>query len=444
MALPLALATLPGVHAVADPAADYAPRPLTATELDDVVAPVALYPDVVLDSLLPATTVPADVAAASEFVAAQDGSVTSAPAGSAWDPSVVALLQFPDVLRWMGENPAWVERTGFAVSTQQADVLAAVQRYRATARDAGVLASNAYETVTVSPQAQIVIVPARVDVVYVPVYDPWLLRQPYAYSPQVPFFQAWFSFSFGDFGYWSRHRIFWGAGIYEYGDPWWSVSWRSGAADWGTGRPSRWGATHRADQPWHQSGWSTSTGYARPTTFRAASGRTAGSRTVRVAPPDSRTSARTTRGTGDRPSRSTGLRQPSAPAAPITRWRGQSDPAPTPRVATPRSTPRAVAPSPAPRLVTPTPGVAPRGTVNGWIRRGNRSLERGTRTATPIAPQPRVAPAPRIAPESRATPAPRATPRVRAFPRPAPTTPAVDGARARTNANRGRRSLNGS
>src|SRR5204863_3705662 len=136
---------------LADPAAPAAPAPLSQAQLDELVAPVALYPDVVLDSLLPATSSPADVAAAARYAASSNGTLSAAPAGTAWDKSVVALLQFPDLLKWLGDNPDWVEQMGFAISTQQADVLAAIQRYRAKAKGAGALASNQYETVTVEP-----------------------------------------------------------------------------------------------------------------------------------------------------------------------------------------------------------------------------------------------------------------------------------------------------
>src|SRR5262245_57086081 len=75
--------------------------PLTAQQLDELVAPVALYPDPLLNSLLPATTAPEDIKVAAQFVAARGGAVAEAPDDVNWEPSVVALLQFPDVLKWM-------------------------------------------------------------------------------------------------------------------------------------------------------------------------------------------------------------------------------------------------------------------------------------------------------------------------------------------------------
>ena len=438
-----------GSPLAADP--EPAPAPLSASQLDELVAPVALYPDVVLDSLLPACTVPEDVTAASAYLTAQGGAASAAPEGATWEPSVVAMLQFPDVLQWMGENPAWVERLGFAVTMQQGEVLAAIQRYRSTAQAAGVLASNAYTNVTPGPGTTIVISPASPSVVYVPVYDPWLLRGPYAYSPAVPFFSAWFSFSFGNVGFWSRHRIFWGSGIYGYGDAWWYGSWRSGAADWGTSRPTRWASPYRSSQPWARSGW-TASGASRPGSYR-----TARSRSVYVSPPRGRTSTRTPRDAGAQTPGTPRWTQPVAPAAPITRWGRSGRTSRSPGYVAPRAAPRVVAPDPVPRVVSPPSVVPGRGTVNGWRRRGSDSLGGGTRAvprtapvapAPRIAPAPRPAPAPRVAPAPRPAPAPRAVPvprtdvpRVRSFP-PTRSAPAdVDGRRTRADGQRGRRSL---
>src|SRR5262245_23901533 len=85
-----------------------APSLYTAAQLKELVGPVALYPDVVLANLLPATTVPTDVLAAARYVEQQGGKTAAVPPGTTWDQSVQALLQFPDVLRWMSENLDWL------------------------------------------------------------------------------------------------------------------------------------------------------------------------------------------------------------------------------------------------------------------------------------------------------------------------------------------------
>ncbi len=432
----LPLASFGGRHAAGAPD-EAAPviTLLSAVELDDLVAPVALYPDVVLDSLLPATVAPTDVAAAAVFAASQGGGVAAAPEGAAWDPSLVAMLQFPDVLQWMGDNGPWVEQMGFAVTMQQADVLVAIQRYRTTARTAGVLVTNPYTTVTVDPATVILIESTRPDVIYVPVYDPWLLRRPYIVSA-TPFFQTWFTFSFGGSGSWSRNRIFWGVGIYGYGDSYWPSLSRHRASDWGTNRPSRWMASRRGDQPWTRAGWNSSERVRPGTPRRVTSGNT--NRTVYVSPPRSRSASRA----NVRPGATGGSnwRQPVAPAAPITRWRRSETPTVPPTPApTPR--PRAIAPVPAPRVGTPTPGVVDRRTVNGWGRRGRGSLEGGARVA-PGASVPNV-PTPRVV-RTPAAPPRAALPHVRSLPTPRPKPPTTDGARARVYRKRGHQSLSGS
>ncbi len=459
-----AFALFAGPSADAAPDDLAAPMPLTTVELDQLVAPVALYPDEVLDALLPATTAPSDVAAAAVFVGDADVAIAAAPAGTSWDVSVVALLQFPEVVRWMGENPAWVERTGYAVAMQQADLLAAVQRYRARAQTAGALVSNDRLVVVGSPQSVITIRAVTPDVVYVPVYDPWALD---TWSVGSPFFTSWLSFSFGGYGLWGRHRIFWGSGIYAYGDAWWGGTWRSHAADWGTRRPVRWSAPYRADQPWARHGWNSSAGSTRVTApnYRTRSSST--TRTVNVAPPPSSRSTRYAPRTGTWTPDATARtrRDPTvtvAPAAPVTRWTRDRTSSPRSRAPTAPQTPRTVAPLPTPRFTTPPPATVPRRTVDAWRTRGGNSLDARTRripstpstapdatgrtAPTRVVPSvPRATPATRAVPGvSPAVPATRTrTPRARTFPPTRSMDSHLDGPRVREIERRGHASLTG-
>ncbi len=423
--------------------------PMTTTELDDLVAPVALYPDVVLDAMFPASTAPGDVAAAAVFLRAEGGAATAPPADAAWDPSVVALLQFPEVVTWMGENPAWVERTGFAVTMQQGDLLSAVQRYRARARAAGALVTDEHAVVTVQPGAVIVIEAARPDIVYVPVYDPWRLD---GWSVGSPFYASWFGFSFGGRGLWGYHRIFWGAGIYAYQDAWWGSSWRNRASDWGTSRPSRYRVTRRSDQPWTRTGWNHTERLGRVVAPRTTV-RSTTPRAITVTPPTRRDARRTSPtgrgGFGTTPTTPRVRRDTTVPGAPVTPWRRTPTPttAPTPRraPATPGTLdPRATAPR------SPTPTVVPRRTVDAWRNRGGGSLEPRTRTVPPARPFRPAVPAtpamPRVRPAVPAVPTVAPTPRVpqmRPLPPARPTTGPLDGSRARDTHHRGRKSLLG-
>jgi hypothetical protein len=185
------------------------PEQLGKEQLRDLVAPVALYPDVILASLLPATTNPDQVHDAALYVG-QAERVDKIPDDRGWDGSVLGLLQFPDVLRWLDENPAWTDEMGQAVTYQQGDVLDAVQDYRRAVQDAGNLKSNQYQRVRAAPDRTVYIEPARPDVVYVPSYDPVIATQPQpAPSPGI---NPWIVFgagaAVGALGAWALYSIF--------------------------------------------------------------------------------------------------------------------------------------------------------------------------------------------------------------------------------------------
>ena len=183
------------------------PEQLGKEELRDLVAPVALYPDVVLASLLPATTHGDEIHYAALY-AGDAARVEHVPEDRGWDGSVLGLLQFPDVLRWLDDNPAWTDQMAQAMTYQQADVLDAIQDYRRMVRDAGNLKSNQYQTVRSSDQ-DVRIEPARPDVVYVPTYDPAVATQP---QPESPGINPWIIFGggaiVGALGAWALYSIF--------------------------------------------------------------------------------------------------------------------------------------------------------------------------------------------------------------------------------------------
>ncbi len=186
------------------------PAQLNKQEFRDLVAPVALYPDVVLASLLPASTFPDQVHDAAEYVG-NSQQVEQIPQDRGWDGSVVALLQFPDVLRWLDQNPAWTDQMGQAVTYQQGDVLQAIQDYRHAVKDVGNLKSNQYQVVSAEPGQDIRIEPARPDVVYVPSYDPALAVEPQPAQP-APGINPWIAFGggavVGALGAWALYSIF--------------------------------------------------------------------------------------------------------------------------------------------------------------------------------------------------------------------------------------------
>ncbi len=150
--------------------------PLTSSQLDALVAPIALYPDALVAQVLAAASYADEVAFADLWLGQnqnlQGAALTQAVDQQSWDPSVKALTQFPSVLHNMAKNLSWTSNLGQAFENQQSDVMAAVQVMRAKAQAAGTLQSSSQiKVVQQSPQT-IIIEPASSNVVYVPQYNP--------------------------------------------------------------------------------------------------------------------------------------------------------------------------------------------------------------------------------------------------------------------------------
>ena len=183
---------------------------LTNDQLDSLVAPVALYPDPLLAQCLVASTYPIDVVAAQQWLEKNSSLKGDALAKEAenqpWDPSVQALVSIPDALKRLSENIAWTKDLGDAFLAQQSDVMDAVQRLRAKAKDGGKLESSdqqKVETQTEGSKEIIVIEPASPEVVYVPSYSPTVIwgAPVYPYPPMYypPYYAggAWIGFGVG-------------------------------------------------------------------------------------------------------------------------------------------------------------------------------------------------------------------------------------------------------
>lgn len=165
--------------------------PLTAEELQQLVAPIALYPDALVAQILGASTFPDQIAAAASWLqqnsSLQGSALMQAVDQQPWDPGVKALTQFPSVLANLATNLSWTSSLGEAYGTQAADVMSAVQFLRAKALAAGNLKSGPQlQVVQQSPQV-IVIQPVNPQVVYVPVYNPAVVYgYPYVTPAYVP------------------------------------------------------------------------------------------------------------------------------------------------------------------------------------------------------------------------------------------------------------------
>jgi len=185
LSLVLLFATWPqnlSAHQDAPPPAPAAQAPpytqQTTDQIQQLVAPIALYPDSLVAQILAASTFPEQVVQADRWVQAHPDLKGEALGQAAdqqpWDPSVKALTAFPSVLGNMDKNLSWTSSLGDAYYNQQQDVMDAVQVMRRRAEDAGNLKSTPQQTVT-NQDSSVVIQPVNPEVVYVPAYDPWLV-----------------------------------------------------------------------------------------------------------------------------------------------------------------------------------------------------------------------------------------------------------------------------
>jgi len=160
-------------------------------ELDQMLAPIALYPDSLLAQILMASTYPLEVVQAERWVKANrnltGNQLNDALDRNEWDPSVKALVRFSEVLTMMSERLEWTQKLGDAFLDQQDEVIDTVQRLRAEAQAAGNLRDTEEQSVIVE-DGDIEIEPTQPEVVYVPVYDPTVIYGPWWHPAFPPFF----------------------------------------------------------------------------------------------------------------------------------------------------------------------------------------------------------------------------------------------------------------
>jgi hypothetical protein len=190
-------------------------------ELEQMVAPIALYPDPLLAQVLMSATYPLEIVQAARWSKAnpdvKGDAVAEALRAEDWDPSVKSIATFPDVLAMMDEKIDWTQKLGDAFLAQQAALMDSVQRLRARAHDEGTLMSSKEQTVTVEPappppadaapapapapaaaaaaaappadQTTIIkIEPADPEIVYVPTYNPTVVYGPWPYPAYPPYY----------------------------------------------------------------------------------------------------------------------------------------------------------------------------------------------------------------------------------------------------------------
>src|ERR1700740_2357036 len=147
-------------------------------QLQQLVAPIALYPDALIAQILPAATYPEQIVEAAKRMDGDKGCPSAQVAkevdSQPWDASVKALTQFPAVLANMKQNLAWTSELGDAYVNQQQGVAQAIPTIPERPKEAGDKKNTPQQNVKTKGQT-IVIEPAESDVVYVPQYDPWLV-----------------------------------------------------------------------------------------------------------------------------------------------------------------------------------------------------------------------------------------------------------------------------
>jgi len=187
------IALAPGAASQAQQAYASSPAqaPYTQEELDQMLAPIALYPDPLLAQVLMAATWPLDIVEADRFMRQNPGlqgeALADAVEAMPWDPSVRALTQFPSVLAMMSEQPEWTGQLGDAFLAQREQVMDTVQALRSRARAAGTLYSTGQQQVIVRGTV-IAIEPLYAGVLWVPFYDPLLVYGAWWWPAHRPFF----------------------------------------------------------------------------------------------------------------------------------------------------------------------------------------------------------------------------------------------------------------
>ena len=191
------------------PAAAPSQALLKPAELDQLVAPIALYPDPLLSEVLIASTYPLEVVQADRWAKSNSSlkgeALTAALAKQGWDDSVKALAQVPNVLTMMADQLDWTQKLGDAVLAQQSELMDAIQRLRGRAQANGKLQSTKELTVTVksaapaqggggqaqegqAPAQYIVIEPTSPTEMYVPYYDPAVVYGAWPYPDYSPYY----------------------------------------------------------------------------------------------------------------------------------------------------------------------------------------------------------------------------------------------------------------
>jgi hypothetical protein len=200
---------------------------LAPGQLDQLLAPIALYPDPLVSSILMASTYPLEIVEASRWLqdpanaALKGDDLTAALTQQSWDPSVKSLVPYPEIVQMMDSKLDWTQSLGNAFLAQQGDVMGAVQQLRQQAQQTGHLATTPQQNVVVQDGA-IAIEPSSPQTVYIPAYDPGIVYGEWQYPAYPPvYFPPWPGYALaGGFAFGVGFAIsapFWGWDHFDWG-----------------------------------------------------------------------------------------------------------------------------------------------------------------------------------------------------------------------------------
>jgi len=165
-------------------------KPFSQEQIEQILAPIALYPDSLLTQVLMASTYPLEIVQADRWVKQnkdkKGDALAKALEAQPWDPSVKSLVNFPQVLAMMSEKLDWTQKLGDVFLAQQKDVMNTVQKLRAKAQASGNLKTTKEQVVKVEKEV-IIIEPASPQVIYVPTYNPTVVYGVWAYPAYPPY-----------------------------------------------------------------------------------------------------------------------------------------------------------------------------------------------------------------------------------------------------------------
>ena len=242
-------AAQPQAPAAAPPAGA---KTFSQEELDQLVAPIALYPDALFTQVLMASTYPIEIVSAERWVKANPGlkdkALEDALQQQPWDPSVKSLAVFPQVLMMMSEKIDWTQKLGDAFLAQQADVLATAQALRAKAAAQGSLKDTKEQKVTTDSSGGTTIItiePTNPEVVYVPTYNPTVVYGAWPYPAYPPY-------AYYPPGYVAGGALLgFTAGVIVGGALWGNANWRGGDVNVNVNRYNNFNRSNISNSNWN-------------------------------------------------------------------------------------------------------------------------------------------------------------------------------------------------